>query len=484
MTTRPPSCRRATEGARSRPEYKQLVDEAVPSLFFYSNFPSVHSAGYFDFRTKFRFLLHTWSLSTELQFYAVVPALMLVLARLRRLHPACGHLFLVLISAASFYRQTHPASELSAHMSLDGRVWEFMAGFFAHFAHDSKLLDFKGRLRSVFSFFFDYGFVCLLLVSLAFNLPLDGFLLIGLSIFLGFLVEKFFERLLLLIGSWRSLLVVLFVSYAAVGCLMVRMERNAMTLVEEKPLSKAEEEHRFQTTLELWRTRNDTQPFPNNRTLQLNQEIAYRALTCHNNTRWLPTSFGSIATVGAICNEHGSGTKNVVVIGNSHAFVPFLGIAHAFRPIAAKITLVATGSCTPLTKWSGLKPVSSQETFLWLNKTLQKLFESCKRYIEQLLQILKGWKEPIDIAILNFAYVSFWAEQDLPLAADPKEDRMLQDLKAFYSAVSNVAREAVLIGGVNLEFEENPLQTLQQALLANKTVGRIGETRKNMTKIR
>ncbi|KAI6234883.1 O-acetyltransferase OatA [Aphelenchoides fujianensis] len=519
----------------SRFEYKQLVDEAVPSLFFYSNFPSVHSAGYFDFRTKFRFFLHTWSLSTEIQFYGVVPALMLVLGRLRRLHPACGHLFLLLISAASFYRQTHPASELSAHMSLDGRVWEFMAGFFGHFAHDSKLLDFKGQLRSVFSFLFNYGLVCFLLVSLVVELPTghlnqrlvvvfltallisnpsgkspilslrslvslgndsysvylvhwplfmafrywqsagrsvdaeiswrNGLLLIGLSIFLGFLVEKFFERILLLISSWSSLLVVLFVSYAAVGSLMLHMERNAMTLVEEQPLGKLAEERRFQTTLELWQTRENQTAFPPARLLQLNKEIAYLALTCRNTTRWLPAVYdnSSLVWVGYICNERGSGTKNVLVIGNSHASIPFFAIANAFRPLAARITLMATGSCTPLYEWSGMKPHTR--------------IEACKRVLQTFVKLLKAWTEPIDIAIVNYAYVDFWKEQDLPLAANPKDDRMLGDLQAFYSTISNITREAVLIGGVHLLWEDNPLQTLQKALLAKEKIGAIGETR-------
>ncbi|KAI6220926.1 Acyl-transf-3 domain-containing protein [Aphelenchoides fujianensis] len=423
----------------SRFEYKQLVDEAVPSLFFYSNFPSVHSAGYFDFRTKFRFLLHTWSLSTEIQFYGVVPALMLVLGRLRRLHPACGHFFLLLISAASFYRQTHAPSELSAHMSLDGRVWEFMAGFFVHFAHDSKLFDFKGQFH--------------------------GFLLIALSIFLGFLVEKFFERLLLLIGSSRSLLVVLFVSYATVGCLLLHMEKNAMTLVEEQPLSKVAEERRFQTTLELWQTRENQTAFPPARLLQLNKEIAYLALTCRNSTRWLPSAYDNslLVWVGYICNERGSGTKNVLVIGNSHASIPFFAIANAFRPLAARITLMATGSCTPLYEWSGMKP--------------RTRIEACKRVLQTFVKLLKAWTEPIDIVIVNYAYVDFYKEQDLPLAANPKEDRMLGDLQAFYSTISNLTREAVLIGGVHLLWEDNPLQTLQKALLAKEKIGAIGETR-------
>ncbi|KAI6177802.1 Acyl-transf-3 domain-containing protein [Aphelenchoides bicaudatus] len=56
-------------------EFDQIVSEATSSLFFYSNFPFVHKFNYFDNKSKYKFFLHTWSLSCELQFYLFVPLL-------------------------------------------------------------------------------------------------------------------------------------------------------------------------------------------------------------------------------------------------------------------------------------------------------------------------------------------------------------------------------------------------------------------------
>ncbi|KAI6238854.1 hypothetical protein M3Y99_00642800 [Aphelenchoides fujianensis] len=221
-----------------------------------------------------------------------------------------------------------------------------------------------------------------------------------------------------------------------------------MTLVEDKPLSKPEEERRVRTTLDLWRTRHDRRPFPQARLLQLNQEIAYRALTCRNDTRWLPATYRDLWSIDHVCNEE--------------AFVPFFAIAHAFRPLAARISLVATGACTPLSAWSTLKP---------------KKAERCGRFIRKGIELMNAWNEPIDIAIVLFGFVDYGPKEDLPLADPLEEDLMLSELQTFYSAVSNATREAVLIGGVNLLWDQNPLRTIQQAVLAKKEVGAIRERR-------
>lgn len=50
-------------------EYEALSKNAISSLLFYSNnYYAIHSS-YFDSSSEFNFLLHTWSLSVEWQFY-------------------------------------------------------------------------------------------------------------------------------------------------------------------------------------------------------------------------------------------------------------------------------------------------------------------------------------------------------------------------------------------------------------------------------
>ena len=60
-------------------EYKQLGKHARESLTFSSNLRYFDESGYFDVASQEKWLLHTWSLSVEWQFYLLLPlALMLV----------------------------------------------------------------------------------------------------------------------------------------------------------------------------------------------------------------------------------------------------------------------------------------------------------------------------------------------------------------------------------------------------------------------
>ncbi|KAI6177723.1 Acyl-transf-3 domain-containing protein [Aphelenchoides bicaudatus] len=73
-------------------EFDSLVSKATSSLFFYSNFP---------FKSKYQFLLHTWSLSCELQFYLFVPLLMLIIGILTNVHFCLTLLFILMLSISS-----------------------------------------------------------------------------------------------------------------------------------------------------------------------------------------------------------------------------------------------------------------------------------------------------------------------------------------------------------------------------------------------
>ncbi|KAI6217017.1 hypothetical protein M3Y95_01245900 [Aphelenchoides besseyi] len=522
----------------SRFEYEQIANESIPALFFYSNFPSVHKTEYFDFRSKFRFFLHSWSLSTELQAYLFAPALMFMLTALRRVHFGLSLLLLVFASAISFYRQTYAQSN-AGHMSLDSRVYEFLFGFFAHYAHDSSISNFVPsvvRRSRVSSIFCDYLLVILLtfllfvevtasrqlqrifvlvtttllvailnggaailkhpaLVSLGdasysiylvhwpiftayryiqpelskanTNVSIEiGFLLIGLSIMIGYAVEELFKRLLVSIKSWYSLLLYLLVAYCLVGSVIVYMERNSLTLVESKPLSQTEEQKRINNTLRLWESRNEQHPLALNEIIAYNQQIAYRDLSCNNKTRWLPAQYKNLYSIDKICNEKGSGNKTVVVVGNSHAFISFFAIAKMFSPIAANISLIATGACTPVSMFSSLE---------------KKKAERCERFIQKILDLLHSWNHPIDIVITLFGFVDYGPKEDQPVSSNLQEDEMFQKFQSFYTNVSDVVREKVLIGDVNLRFDDDPLRTVQQKLLAKKEVGKIGETRENLT---
>src|SRR5690606_42147487 len=63
-------------------EYKLLGKHARESLVFSSNIEYFGEAGYFDVASQQKWLLHTWSLSVEWQFYLVFPLLLMLLYRL------------------------------------------------------------------------------------------------------------------------------------------------------------------------------------------------------------------------------------------------------------------------------------------------------------------------------------------------------------------------------------------------------------------
>lgn len=62
-------------------EFRTLGREVKSSLLFYSNFALAASSGYFESPKAEHWLLHTWSLSVEWQFYIVYPVLLLGLYR-------------------------------------------------------------------------------------------------------------------------------------------------------------------------------------------------------------------------------------------------------------------------------------------------------------------------------------------------------------------------------------------------------------------
>ena len=63
-------------------EYKELSNHASSSLIFLSNYTYLNELNYFDSASKTKWLLHTWSLSVEWQFYMIYPLMLVVLSKL------------------------------------------------------------------------------------------------------------------------------------------------------------------------------------------------------------------------------------------------------------------------------------------------------------------------------------------------------------------------------------------------------------------
>ena len=111
------------------PDYRSLATHAISSLSFLSNFKFWEEAGYFDQASHEKWLLHTWSLSVEWQFYMILP---LVLGLAWRIRPGRTTQGVVVLSGflISFLCSVvfSPRDSSAAFFLLHTRAWEMLAG--------------------------------------------------------------------------------------------------------------------------------------------------------------------------------------------------------------------------------------------------------------------------------------------------------------------------------------------------------------------
>ncbi|MDE1151579.1 MAG: acyltransferase family protein [Micavibrio sp.] len=111
-------------------DLQNLGKHAAAAITFISNFIFKGEQGYFDAPMRDTWLLHTWSLSTEWQFYLLYPLALMAWAkytRLSRKHLLC---LMAALAAATFALSVYatPAKANMAFYLLPARVWEFVAG--------------------------------------------------------------------------------------------------------------------------------------------------------------------------------------------------------------------------------------------------------------------------------------------------------------------------------------------------------------------
>jgi peptidoglycan/LPS O-acetylase OafA/YrhL len=111
------------------PNYKTLGSHSIYSLSFLSNIEYWQEAGYFDAASHEKWLLHTWSLSVEWQFYLLLP---IALWGAWRLFPGriAQRWTLVIGIALSLGASvlTTDANPTMAFYLLPTRAWEMLAG--------------------------------------------------------------------------------------------------------------------------------------------------------------------------------------------------------------------------------------------------------------------------------------------------------------------------------------------------------------------
>lgn len=118
-------------------DYKTLAAHVRESLLFTSNLKYLSEAGYFDQASHSKWLLHTWSLSVEWQFYLFYPVCVVLFFKLFGKSFALRYLlaFHLLLVAAFFVVNLYyiSISVEKAFYSLEARAWEMLLGGLAYF---------------------------------------------------------------------------------------------------------------------------------------------------------------------------------------------------------------------------------------------------------------------------------------------------------------------------------------------------------------
>lgn len=125
-------------------DFRQSIRAINSGLLFISNFDHAKRGGYFDAPLHENWMLHTWSLSVEWQFYMLYPVILMALFKFlgeKRTKTALVLLALASLAASAIFTRTLPA--FSFYM-LPTRAWELLAGGLA-FVYP---LQFKKRTGS------------------------------------------------------------------------------------------------------------------------------------------------------------------------------------------------------------------------------------------------------------------------------------------------------------------------------------------------
>ncbi|MEI8665304.1 acyltransferase [Pseudoalteromonas sp. B28] len=113
-------------------DYKALGKHAASSIGFVSNVIYWLESGYFDASSHEKWLLHTWSLSVEWQFYVIFPLIIIVLNKFLLLQTIKKVILIGTILSFSFSVIITYRWPDFAYFSFPTRAWEMMIGGIAY----------------------------------------------------------------------------------------------------------------------------------------------------------------------------------------------------------------------------------------------------------------------------------------------------------------------------------------------------------------
>ncbi|WP_163929962.1 acyltransferase family protein [Paraferrimonas sp. SM1919] len=129
-------------------EYKSLGKHLSSSSIFLSNYIYLMESGYFEQSAFQKWLLHTWSLSLEWQFYLIYPILLIALYNFNDENRVKYYLlfFTLFLFVANIYVSFH--SPTYSYFTFLGRMWEMLLG--------SVIFFFPIRLKHFSQRFYQY----------------------------------------------------------------------------------------------------------------------------------------------------------------------------------------------------------------------------------------------------------------------------------------------------------------------------------------
>ena len=141
-------------------DYSVLGKHVSSSIGFFSNITYLQEGGYFDAASHEKWLLHTWSLSVEWQFYMIYPLVLVIMSKVMSLRAMkiailIGTILGTLLCIVATYKWPNPAYYL-----LPSRAWEMLIGGIAYIypasltSKRSKVVGSLGLILILASYFF------------------------------------------------------------------------------------------------------------------------------------------------------------------------------------------------------------------------------------------------------------------------------------------------------------------------------------------
>lgn len=147
-------------------DYRLLGKHAAFSTSFLSNITFWSEAGYFDSASHEKWLLHTWSLAVEWQFYLLLPLLLVAVWKWRPsrqvLSVAIATVLLASLAASIIVTPLYPSA---AFYLLPMRAWEMLAGGLV-FLHAPRLTTLTPQQKSALEI---VGLLLIIAALLCFN---------------------------------------------------------------------------------------------------------------------------------------------------------------------------------------------------------------------------------------------------------------------------------------------------------------------------